>query len=559
MRLVAFLLRASWGMVALAIFAGFLSGVSNAGLIALINTTLNSPHPSVLLLISGFAGLAFVTFISTFASRVLLARLSQGAVLELRLRLGRQVLTTPLRHLEEIGSHRLLASMTDDVSIIAESLRFIPIICINGLTIAICLLYLGWLSWIVLLALLLFIVIGVVIYQMLAGSGLRAFRKARDDGDAMFRHFRSLTDGIKELKIHRQRSDAFLMDLLQPTSRSFRNHMVAGITRFTTAEVWGQLMFFAFIALLLFALPQVLPISMAAMTGSTLVVLYTMSPIQSIMGGLPLIGRANIAMHKIEELGASLLAQADAPDATATIAAWACLELVGVTHSYHHEREDSTFTLGPLSTSFRPGELVFLVGGNGSGKTTLAKLLVGLYAPESGEIRLDGRPITDALRDAYRQHFSVVFSDFFLFENLLGLLRTELDARAHTLLTQLQIDHKVQVKDGVLSTINLSQGQRKRLALLTAYLEDRSFYVFDEWASDQDPLFKEVFYTQLLPELKQRGKTILVITHDDKYFHLADRLIKLDYGQIDQDYWLVGQRDDATVHTPHAPHPLPAS
>src|SRR5437016_242514 len=208
------------------------------------------------------------------------------------------------------------------------------------------------------------------------------------------------------------------------------------------------------------------------------------------------------------------------------------LELDSVVHSYHVEHEDSNFVLGPISLTFRPGELVFLAGGNGSGKSTLAKIITGLYLPESGEIRLDGKPINDSNRDDFRQLFSAVFCDFYLFDNLLGLNGANLDARAQDYLVQFHLDHKVKVCNGAFSTTALSQGQRKRLALLTAYLEDRPFYVFDEWASDQDPWFKEIFYLQLLPELKARGKAILVITHDDRYFHLADRLHKLDYGKL---------------------------
>jgi putative ATP-binding cassette transporter len=175
------------------------------------------------------------------------------------------------------------------------------------------------------------------------------------------------------------------------------------------------------------------------------------------------------------------------------------------------------------------------VGGNGSGKTTLAKLLIGLYSPETGEIRLDGRSITDENREQYRQSFSVVFTDFFLFDSLLGLDHINIDGDAQYYLEKLQLDQTVRVRDGVLSTINVSQGQRKRLALLTAYLEDRAIYLFDEWAADQDPVFKEIFYHQLLPELKARGKTVIVISHDDRYYHVADRIIKLDYGRIEYD------------------------
>ena len=189
-------------------------------------------------------------------------------------------------------------------------------------------------------------------------------------------------------------------------------------------------------------------------------------------------------------------------------------------------------TVPPIDLTLSPGELVFIVGGNGSGKSTLAKLITGLYVPDAGEILLDGILVDDRNRELYRQLFSTVFADFYLFERLLGLGLQDLDAQAKTYLEQLQLTHKVTIENGKLSTTALSQGQRKRLALLTAYLEDRPIYLFDEWAADQDPFFREIFYQQLLPELKQRGKAVLVISHDDRYFHLADRLLKLDYGQI---------------------------
>jgi putative pyoverdin transport system ATP-binding/permease protein len=194
--------------------------------------------------------------------------------------------------------------------------------------------------------------------------------------------------------------------------------------------------------------------------------------------------------------------------------------------------------LGPVNLSFSPGELVFIVGGNGSGKTTLAKMLTGLYIPESGEIMLDGKAITEANRDSYRQLFSAVFSDFFIFDQLLGLGDDSIDDEAREYIEKLQLDHKVKVQDRKLSTTKLSLGQRKRLALLTAYLEDRPIYVFDEWASGQDPIFKQFFYLHLAPELKAKGKTVIIISHDDRYYHLSDRLIKLEDGQVESDHQL---------------------
>jgi putative ATP-binding cassette transporter len=178
---------------------------------------------------------------------------------------------------------------------------------------------------------------------------------------------------------------------------------------------------------------------------------------------------------------------------------------------------------------------VFIVGGNGSGKSTLAKLITGLYIPEAGEIRLDEELITEQNREWYRQHFSVVFSDFYLFDELWGLENSGLDSKVQEYLKVLQLDHKVKVTNGKFSTTALSQGQRKRLALLTAYLENRPIYLFDEWAADQDPAFKKIFYTELLTKLRDQGKTVLVISHDDRYFHLADRIVKLEYGKVEFD------------------------
>lgn len=154
--------------------------------------------------------------------------------------------------------------------------------------------------------------------------------------------------------------------------------------------------------------------------------------------------------------------------------------------------------------------------------------------PEQGEIRLGEQCITDANREGYRQQFSAVFSDFYLFDSLLGFHGKELDAEARAYLARLQLDHKVRIENGEFSTLDLSQGQRKRLALLVAYLEDRPFYLFDEWAADQDPVFKKIFYTEILPALKAKDKTVVVISHDDNYFHVADRCLKIEDGTLSE-------------------------
>jgi putative pyoverdin transport system ATP-binding/permease protein len=379
------------------------------------------------------------------------------------------------------------------------------------------------------------ILLGGVSYRLIIGKAFRHLHLAREEEDKLFRSFRALTEGIKELKLHRERRHAFFDENIQATTEVYQRHNVKAEVLFVAAQSWTHLLYFALIGLIVFAVPRVFSLDQAALTGYVITTLYLMGPLAGVLTSLSLFGRANVALQKVQALGLSLAEQSKelCPEGMpGTDRLFESLELRGVTHSYHSEQDDSQFVLGPIHLWFHPGEIVCLVGGNGSGKSTLAKLIAGLYLPEAGEIRLDGERITDANRDDYRQLFSAVFSDFYLFDNLLGLKTDDLDTKAGKYLRHLHLHHKVRVTNGRLSTTEVSQGQRKRLALLTAYLEDRPFYLFDEWAADQDPHFKSVFYTQLLPELKARGKTVLVVSHDEKYFNVADRVVKLDYGKI---------------------------
>jgi putative ATP-binding cassette transporter len=346
---------------------------------------------------------------------------------------------------------------------------------------------------------------------------------------------RALLEGLKELKMHGQRREAFQSNQMRTATDAYQYHSIVAMTRFIMADSVSQLVFYVPVGLLLFALPFVHTLSPQTLTGYVLTTLYMTGPLGALMSALPSFGRAIVALQKVEALGLSLTAGTTEENVVArpaSIRSWERLELQDVVYAYPRELGDSHFTLGPMHWTIYPGELIFLSGGNGSGKSTFVKLLTGLYLPNAGEIRLDGQPITDENREWYRQLFSVVFSDFYLFENLLGLSSSGLDAQVQHYLEQLQLDHKLQVTAGVLSTTALSQGERKRLALLTAYLEDRQIYIFDEWAADQDPQFKDIFYTRLLPGLKAMGKTVLVISHDERYFFLADRLLKLDDGKL---------------------------
>lgn len=547
MKLIALLLkcsrnyRLSRSMVVLVALTGIISGVINIALLALMNNALNRTQATSGAAILTFALLCILLPLFRFISEYLLIHLSAGAVFELRMQLSRSILAAPLRLLEELGTHRLLATLTDDMPMISNALSSIPLICMHLAIVAGSLVYLGWLSPVGLLWVLIFITVGVFIYQALMMKALRYFRLTREALDVLFKNFRALTEGTKELKLHRRRRESFLTNELEATAASIRRHNITGNIIYAADRSWGQVLVFVLMGLLLFLGPDFIEIDRTILTGFVLTLLFLTTPLEVILNILPALSRATVAVEKVEALGLSLAAATtevetllDAEQKIRMVR----LDLDGLIHSYYREREEESFALGPIDLTFKAGDLVFLVGGNGSGKTTLLKLITGLYVPQGGEIRLNGQVINDQTRDFYRQHFSVVFSDFFLFETLLGLETKELDEQARRFLEQLQLDHKVQVKDGVLSTTELSQGQRKRLALLTAFLEDRALYVFDEWAADQDPHFKEIFYLQLLPELKARGKTVIITSHDDHYYHIADRIIKLDYGKIDSDQYM---------------------
>jgi len=535
MKLLHFLVHRCRRMFVFTLGAAVLSGACNAGLIALVNQVLNDPDReiTVRLTVTLFVALVAGKLVTGFISQLWLIRYSQQAIAELRQQLVRRILGVPLRRLEQIGAPRVLVTLVDDVNSLMAALFGFPTLTINLAILLGGAAYLALLSWYMLLALGVLIVLGACCYRLFIRSGFRSLMLAREAEEKLYSHFRTLTDGIKELKLHQQRRAAFLREGVQDSTAEFQRHTVAAETRFMLAHNWSHFLFYVLVGLILFLLPALGGTDLKTLSGYVLTVLYLMGPLAGVMSSMAVFSRADVALRKIDTLGVSLSGE---PDEISTsgggVGDFARLEFKGIAHTYRNEQSDEKFVLGPLDLSFRRGELVFVVGGNGSGKSTLAKIITGLYPPEAGTVLLDGREITDANRDEYRQLFSTVFADYHLFESLLGMRTPDLDLQAEEYLTQLHLNHKVKINDGRMSTTALSSGQRKRLALLTAYLEDRPFYVFDEWAADQDPLFKEIFYRQLLPELRNRGKTVLVITHDDRYFDAADRILKLDYGQL---------------------------
>lgn len=535
MPLVRFLISKSKSMTLAIAFAGMIGGLCSAALIAIINALLHSTEPVPGLAILGLVAVGFGKVAAGSISKWLMARFALTTFLELTVDLSRKIMTVPLQRLERTGTHRIFTALTTDTNVLVAAAQAIPGLAVNFAVVLGVGGYLFWLYPLGFVALSIAVFLGVVVYKFIHATAFKAVFAQRIQRDRLVGHYRSLVDGIKELKMHRVRGEEFLQERVDSTVREVRRLNLIARLRFVILDAWNQILFYLMIAGILFLFPRDGSASIEVLSGYIFAALYVMTPIWAIVGSIPTFMSGQVSLGKLEELGVLLATDQD-EDSLAQPSRATNVELELSDVSFHYESggidDRYPFRLGPIDLTVSPGEILFIVGGNGSGKSTLVKLLAGLYSPDGGEIKLGGQLVTDANRDWYRQHISVVFSDFYLFDALLGATETDVDDRSNSFLKELELDHKVAVTNRKFSTVALSQGQRKRLAMLTSLIEDRPINIFDEWAADQDPHYKDIFYSRLLPELKAQGKTVIVITHDDRYFSKGDRVIKLEDGSI---------------------------
>ena len=256
--------------------------------------------------------------------------------------------------------------------------------------------------------------------------------------------------------------------------------------------------------------------------------------VTGLLWALPQYERASLAaaeLYKLETKLEHAVKQPAGGERDPWAGRFSTLRAVDLQFRYDAVNKERSFRIGPLSLTVVAGEIVFVVGANGSGKSTLMKVLTWIYAPSDGELYIDDVKVQPDNVQAYREMIAAVYSDFHLFKKLYGIPDAK-EEEVNRLLRQFQLADKLSFSNRSLSTLDLSTGQRKRLAMVVALLEDRPIYVFDEWAADQDPSFRRFFYEELLQDLKRRGKTIIAISHDDRYFHCADRVITMEEGQI---------------------------
>ncbi|MGE8476703.1 MAG: cyclic peptide export ABC transporter [Pseudomonas shirazensis] len=531
------LLKPFWPLVTVSIVLGMVGGLSITVLLATINNALNSEAGLTGNVVAAFAGLCLLALCCSILSDMSSNRVGQYIIRRLRLELGEKVLSAPIAQIERYRSHRLIPVLTHDIDTISDfAFVFAPLAISLTVTLG-CLGYLAMLSWPMFLMMLVAIAIGCTAQFVAQNKGLKGFLEARDEEDNLQKHYRAIADGAKELRIHRPRRQRMFTQRIRESASLICRKQIESVNIFIVAKTFGSMLFFVVIGLAL-AMQAYWPDSnKAVMSGFVLVLLYMKGPLEQLIANLPIVSRAQIAFRRIAELSETfsspephLLLDAPAKPAQAVHE----LELRDVRYAFPVVDGATPFALGPVNLKIRQGDIVFIVGENGCGKTTLIKLLLGLYEPQQGEIRLNGQAVTAQNRDDYRQLFTTIFADYYLFDDLVQG-DGDLPADAARYLQRLEIAHKVSIRDGAFTTTDLSTGQRKRLALVNAWIEERPVLVFDEWAADQDPTFRRIFYTELLPDLKRLGKTIIVISHDDRYFDVADQLVRMDSGKVRSD------------------------
>lgn len=541
----------------LTILTSVLSGIGNTVLLAIINDVIHHPDFTVKILWT-FIGLCLAVPIARSLSEALLNMFSMRVITDMQTHFCFNLLATPQQVLEEQGSAKITPIIAEDLKVLADSLLAFIMICLHGSVVASCLGYMGWLSWKLLIFLVAVLVVGVGIYQAIAARGQRRFHTARQHYGQVFKNLETLTSGSKELKLHQQRSHDFVQKLFIPAVERFRKSVVVGNVIYGAARGIGSILMFVCIGSIIFGARGFISADADVVSGFTLAVMYMISPLESVMVRLVSLDKAKVSLKKIEEFTQTIEAHQEpvhleeAP--LEPFPPFRTLTLDQVRHEYSQKEQEkhNLFSLGPVSFQIQAGEVALICGGNGSGKTTLAKLICGLYRPNGGEILYNGIKITPENCEQYRQQFSAIFVDFHIFETLLGIDYQISKEKADDLLKMLQMEEKVSFGgEGRFSTIDLSQGQRKRLALLTSLLEDRPIYIFDEWTANQDPQFRATFYNLILPMLKDQGKTVLVITHDDKYFDCGDHVIRLDMGKIQYDSFNTEEEPLVSLEAPN--------
>lgn len=476
-----------------------------------------------------FLAAVFGIIVIKTVSLVLSTYLAKRASVEHRISLYHRIQKLAYVDLERIGQARLINILNVDIPNITIAATTLPSIWSNLITILGTLGYLIYLDvrifWFVIISL----VIAMISYQLPLLLGTRLYAESREHYDDIQEGVKGLVLGAKELKLNNQRQKEYFDDaLLQPEGKALKS-VIKGYVAFCFGENYGGIISFIVIGVVVFHLPYRFEITTTELFSIIMALLYLTGPVGYILTSMNAVRQGQVSLAKVKRFY-SELSEENSQAIEPITAGWHRYNINNL--SYVYPGADASFALKDVNLSFQRGQISIIAGGNGSGKSTLSKCISLHYLPSAGDISFDTLAITDANRINARQLVSAIYSDYYLFSNLYGIDVSDKTEKLHAYLTYLELDQKVTIENGKLSTTNLSDGQRRRLALLVLLLEDRDVCLFDEWAADQDPRFKHIFYTKILSDLKQQNKVIIVVSHDDRYFEVADQLVFMENGQV---------------------------
>lgn len=526
------------------LFFSILTGVSCTRIITLINHILTHgtvDHYSSLLI--QFLVSILVFGVSVICSEYLLIRFSNLILYNYRTDLANQILNSELIFIQKLEAHRILAILTEDLTQLTNTVSDLPSIIINIPILIGCYLYISTISIPLFITISCFLIMIFLFYKIPFLRARTKLKSCREVTNKLFKHFENLVYGVKELLQNKDKADFFLNENLCKDATLFKemNNQYKFLFRSIMKSI--DILVFIGIAFLLFLLPSQFDISLSTLNSFILVLVFMIGPINQSINFFTKLSQANVSLQHINLIKQlnnknqnQNQNQNQNTDFNENLNVFFNQESQHITLSnitYSYKSKESAFNLGGLSVTIKANDITFITGGNGSGKTTFLKLITGLYQGDSGRITYGDISINPSNIHYYRSLFGVVFSDFHLF-NQSFTLNEKMMRKIDHYLKEFKLDHIVSLSETGFSTLNVSQGQKKRLALIVELCCDKPIYVFDEWAADQDPEFKAYFYNTILTDLKKAGKTVIAITHDDHYFHSCDRLLKMNAGQCQE-------------------------
>jgi putative pyoverdin transport system ATP-binding/permease protein len=521
------------------LFMSSVGGVSNASILAAINTgvqdTSSGQKPGLwaaaLFLVAVFLFMRSQQFVTITATAEI-----EAIIHKLRLRLMDLIRRSELLEIEKIGRARIVASITSDTAVLTQASNMLCFTVQGAVLILFVGIYVAYLS-IVAFLLTLVIVSGAATVFHYKNRQLAAQKSESAAWERrLFDRLTDFLDGFKEVRLNAARSDDLFNDALE-VSKTAANIKIRTQAETFRMIVTSQISMYILLGAVVFVAPNLSDtLGGASIAKTTTALLFVVGACFGLVQSIPILLNANAAAGRIDRLEQALQETLVEEERRAITAPkrFERVEMRNIEFRYTDRFSDTVFKIGPIDFTLQHGELVFITGGNGSGKSTFLRVLSGLYPPDSGEVLVDGRPVTDANRDEYRGLMSAIFFDYHLFQRLYGIEDAD-PSDVNRLLTQFRLADKTSLSNGEFRTLDLSGGQRRRLALIVSLLEKRPIMLLDEWTAEQDPEFRLKFYDELLPDMMRAGATIVVITHDDRYLdelHLPARRIKMDYGRI---------------------------